>query len=156
MKRIIAIMLAALLILSCGVSFAANGTSNIYDGYTFDFFGNIFGEILGAVVKIVLIFRVKQSGLFVELRLQSGSQIKVGIQFLGIVIFGRFETVFFFKIKVLVKGIFFGHGISLPFYGIVKSILPLPLEKSKNIWSDCEKNALKIFLRQADRSIRIA
>ena len=41
MKRIIAIMLAALLILSCGVSFAANGTSNIYDGYTFDFFGNI-------------------------------------------------------------------------------------------------------------------
>ena len=41
MKRIIAIMLAVLLILSCSISFAADGTSNIYDGYTFDFFGNI-------------------------------------------------------------------------------------------------------------------
>ena len=41
MKRITALMLAALLILSCGVSLAADGTSNIYQGYTFDFFGNI-------------------------------------------------------------------------------------------------------------------
>ena len=41
MKRITALMLAALLILSCGVSFAADGTSNVYQGYTFDFFGNI-------------------------------------------------------------------------------------------------------------------
>ena len=41
MKRITAFMLAALLILSCSGSFAADGSSNIYQGYTFDFFGNI-------------------------------------------------------------------------------------------------------------------
>ncbi len=41
MKRITAFMLAALLILAGSVSFAADGTSNIYQGYTFDFFGNI-------------------------------------------------------------------------------------------------------------------
>lgn len=41
MKRITVLMLAALLILMGSVSFAADGTSNIYQGYTFDFFGNI-------------------------------------------------------------------------------------------------------------------
>lgn len=41
MKRITALMLAALLILMGSVSFAADGSSNIYQGYTFDFFGNI-------------------------------------------------------------------------------------------------------------------
>ena len=41
MKRIIAIMLAALLILAGSVSFAATGSSNVYQGYTFDFYGNI-------------------------------------------------------------------------------------------------------------------
>ena len=41
MKRISALVLAALLILASSVSFAADGTSNIYQGYTFDFFGNI-------------------------------------------------------------------------------------------------------------------
>ncbi len=41
MKKITALMLAALLILAGSVSFAADGSSNIYQGYTFDFFGNI-------------------------------------------------------------------------------------------------------------------
>ncbi len=41
MKRITAFMLAALLILAGTVSLAADGSSNIYQGYTFDFFGNI-------------------------------------------------------------------------------------------------------------------
>ena len=41
MKRIIASLLALLLILATGVSFAADGTSNIYQGYTFDFYKNI-------------------------------------------------------------------------------------------------------------------
>ena len=41
MKRITAFVLALLLILCGSVSLAADGTSNIYEGYTFDFFGNI-------------------------------------------------------------------------------------------------------------------
>ena len=41
MKRITAFMLAAFLILAGSVSFAADGASNVYQGYTFDFFGNI-------------------------------------------------------------------------------------------------------------------
>jgi len=41
MKRFSVLMLAALLILTGSVGFAADGSSNIYQGYTFDFFGNI-------------------------------------------------------------------------------------------------------------------
>jgi len=41
MKRITAFVLAALLILASGVALAADGTSNIYQGYTYDFFKNI-------------------------------------------------------------------------------------------------------------------
>ncbi len=41
MKRITALMLAALLILLGSTGLAADGTSNVYQGYTFDFFGNI-------------------------------------------------------------------------------------------------------------------
>lgn len=41
MKKITALMLAALLILLGSTALAADGTSNIYQGYTFDFFGNI-------------------------------------------------------------------------------------------------------------------
>lgn len=41
MKRFSVLMLAALLILTGCVGFAADGSSNIFQGYTFDFFGNI-------------------------------------------------------------------------------------------------------------------
>lgn len=41
MKRITALMLAALLILTGSVAMAADGSSNVYQGYTYDFFKNI-------------------------------------------------------------------------------------------------------------------
>ena len=42
MKRIVLLLLAASMILSGSVAFgAADGSSNVYQGYTFDFFGNI-------------------------------------------------------------------------------------------------------------------
>lgn len=41
MKRFSVLMLAALLILSSTVGLAADGTSNVYQGYTYDFFGNV-------------------------------------------------------------------------------------------------------------------
>lgn len=40
MKRIILLLLAVSLLVSSGTALAADGTSYVYDGYTFDFFGN--------------------------------------------------------------------------------------------------------------------
>ena len=54
MKRITALMLAALLILTGSVALAADGSSNIYQGYTFDFFGNIKSTPSAFVLSQVL------------------------------------------------------------------------------------------------------
>ena len=41
MKRIVLLLLAALMLFTSCVAFAADGSSNIYQGYTYDFFRNI-------------------------------------------------------------------------------------------------------------------
>ncbi len=39
-KRIVLFLLALLLVCQCGVAYAADGTSYVFQGYTYDFFGN--------------------------------------------------------------------------------------------------------------------
>ena len=66
MKRITAFMLAALLILTGSIALAADGTSNIYEGYTYDFFGNIKSTpaafVLSQMITEGLEIRVNSKG----------------------------------------------------------------------------------------------
>ena len=41
MKRFMYLLLAALMLFTSCTAFAADGTSNVYQGYTYDFFRNV-------------------------------------------------------------------------------------------------------------------
>ena len=100
--------------------------------FLFQCFGEFFAESSG---KASIEFFVK-----LGIKILNEGLIKAGIE-AGLHFFFIFklriqngvgiEAVFFFKIKVLIKGIFLGHNISLPFYGIVKNILASFDRKSK-------------------------